>query len=83
MNISESPTSASFSSIQLLSSLSFWYPLYSSSVSQIFFDHLPFLEIFRTLKKDMILSNKLLYIIDFEALAQTERDNITKFLSKY
>eukprot|EP00347_Sterkiella_histriomuscorum_P020578 403337267 len=39
--------------------------------------------IFRRLKREMLLSNRLLYILDFEATTDEERIVITKFLTKY
>jgi hypothetical protein len=38
---------------------------------------------YQKLKREMLLSNKLLYIIDFESLKELERAIILKFLQNY
>jgi hypothetical protein len=38
---------------------------------------------YQRLKREMLLSNKLLYIIDFESLKELERSIILKFLQNY
>ncbi len=38
---------------------------------------------YQKLKREMLLSNKLLYIIDFESLKELERNIILKFLQNY
>ena len=41
------------------------------------------LNIYKKLRQEMLLSNKLLYIIDFESLNETERQIIIRFLVNY
>ena len=66
--------------ISLVSLLAF---IFFYSKHSFFVNLMSEIEIFRRLKKEMILSNQLLYIIDFEALTQNEKDNITKFLTSF
>ncbi|CDW89780.1 pas pac sensor signal transduction histidine kinase [Stylonychia lemnae] len=40
-------------------------------------------DVFKKLKKQMLLSNRLLYIIDFEIISEEERTIISTFLNKY
>lgn len=39
--------------------------------------------IFKNLKTEMVLSNKMLYIINFEECSDDTRTSVTKFLSEY
>ena len=41
------------------------------------------LNIYKNLKKEMLLSNKLLYIIDFESINDKDRGVVIKFLQNY
>eukprot|EP00347_Sterkiella_histriomuscorum_P022497 403338271 len=39
--------------------------------------------VFQRQKREMLLSNKVLYIIDFEAITEQQKNSISKFLNKY
>eukprot|EP00347_Sterkiella_histriomuscorum_P005295 403357147 len=42
-----------------------------------------FCKLFARLKREMLLSNKLIFLIDFDSINEMQRQKISKFLSKY
>ena len=72
---------AIFSQYYLASQL-YFYPCFSTFclVSAV---NMPFVDIFIKVKKEMIQANRLLYIINFDILDDSQKQDIANFLTKY